>query len=184
MKVIAGLGNPGKEYAKHRHNVGFRILEDIAKESGVKIKQKKFKSLMGRGRVAEREAVLVLPQDYMNCSGGPVQQWMRFYKVLEEDLIVVHDDLDLPFGKMKLGFGSSAAGHNGVSSIIEALGTKEFYRLRFGIGRPASKGLEVDHVLSPFKEEEKQELSRLIQKAAQVVKVWIKEGYERAKGLL
>ncbi|OGP16157.1 MAG: aminoacyl-tRNA hydrolase [Deltaproteobacteria bacterium RIFCSPLOWO2_02_FULL_50_16] len=180
MKVIAGLGNPGPKYEKTRHNIGFRVVEWMARESGISIQEKKFRSLIGRGRIKNIETTLILPQAYMNCSGEALQEWMQFYKIEASELIVVHDDLDLAFGKMKLGFQSSAAGHNGVASIIDRLGTNAFYRLRFGIGRPALKGQEVDYVLSPFEEEE-DPLNHLIEKAGRVVINLMEEGFEKAQ---
>jgi peptidyl-tRNA hydrolase, PTH1 family len=173
MKVIAGLGNPGREYTGTRHNIGFHIVEQIARAAGIEIEKKKFKSLGGRGKVAGTDVILALPQTYMNLSGEAVRQWMDFYKIDNKNLLVVHDELDLNFGKMKLSFDSSAAGHNGVASIIENLGTKEFSRLRFGVGKPTVKDEGADHVLSSFSKEEKTELEGLTQTAVDMIHKWL-----------
>ena len=182
MKVIAGLGNPGKEYEGTRHNIGFEVLRELARGVGIGFEKKtEQQSLIGKGKIEGADVLLMLPQTFMNLSGETIKQWMGFYKVDPVDLLVVHDELDLPVGKVKLSFGVSSAGHNGAASIIEALGTKDFYRFRFGIGKPRSKAAGVDYVLAPFHREEKTAVQAQVTKAVQGIVVWVKLGFNQAQ---
>jgi PTH1 family peptidyl-tRNA hydrolase len=152
MKLIVGLGNPGKKYQKCRHNMGFILLDKFAKEKGLKWRNSsKFES-----EISEYgDAILVKPQTFMNNSGDAVSKLMNFYKISAEDLIVVHDDVDIPFATVKKQKGKNAAGHHGVEDIIQKIGTKEFWRIRVGVGKPQNKDIPVDSwVLQDFSDGE------------------------------
>ncbi|RJR28052.1 aminoacyl-tRNA hydrolase [candidate division WWE3 bacterium] len=141
MKVIVGLGNPGEKYINTRHNFGFIILESIAREIQQTFSSdEKFKSEIARSD----KFILVKPTTFMNNSGEAVSRILNFYKIQPKDLYVIHDDVDLPFGKIKKQFGASSAGHRGVESIINELGTKEFWRVRIGVGKPVDTRIEIE----------------------------------------
>ncbi|HKX11684.1 MAG TPA: aminoacyl-tRNA hydrolase [bacterium] len=154
-KLLVGLGNPGKEYEKTRHNVGFFLVERLAERWGMDFGRKKFEGLYAEGMVEGEKVLLVKPQTYMNLSGQCVGPWFNFLKLEGGDLMVIHDELDLPLGRMKAQRAASAAGQKGVASIIAAIGHHDFCRLRVGIGRPQAQGKGADHVLATFKGEEK-----------------------------
>ena len=159
MKIIVGLGNPGNQYKEYRHNTGFILLDKLAEEQDLKWKKSpKFES-----EVAEsKDFILVKPQTFMNNSGDAVSKIMNFYKVSPDDLVVVHDDVDLEFGAAKNQKGKNAAGHHGVEDIIEKIGTKEFWRVRVGIGKPENKQIPVDvWVLQNFQETELETIKNL-----------------------
>ena len=158
MKIVVGLGNPGEKYEKHRHNVGFLVLDSLARAQGLDWKlEKKFNAYIAK----HDNTLLVKPQTFMNNSGESVSAILNFYKVDAEDLTVVHDDLDLPLFEVKRQFGVGAAGHHGIESIIGRLSTKEFWRVRVGIGRPVNGQSPEDFVLSNFSGEELEEVSTL-----------------------
>ncbi len=136
VKLIVGLGNPGQVYTNNRHNIGFICLKYLARTQGIKLDKKQGKARIGRGEIAGAEAVLARPQTYMNLSGESVVLLVRKFDIKLDDLLVIHDDLDLPLGKIRISRGSGSGGHNGVSSIIYSLGSQDFSRLRVGIGRP------------------------------------------------
>ncbi len=153
MKLIVGLGNPGKAYVNNRHNLGFRCIDHFARVHHISVKKRRAKAKAGMGEVAETSVLLAKPQTYMNLSGESVVLLVRQFGVPLEDLVVICDDLDLPLGKVRIRQRGGAAGHKGVQSIIAALGSREFPRIRVGIGRP--DGDEVSYVLSDFTPEEK-----------------------------
>jgi len=155
--LIAGLGNPGKKYEYDRHNLGFLIIDRFAEKHHMLVETKAHKSLLGKEKFQEKQVILIKPQTYMNLSGEAVRSASDYYQIPHEQVLVVHDDLDLEFGKMKFVFDRGHGGHNGVRSAIDHLGTKKFYRLRAGIGG-ATKRAVTDFVLSPFS---KQELKQL-----------------------
>lgn len=159
MKLVVGLGNPGKKYEKCRHNTGFILLDKFAKEKDLKWeKSSKFESEI----LEFRDFILAKPQTFMNNSGHAVSKLMNFYKLSPEDLIIIHDDVDLSFGTVKKHKGKNAAGHHGVEDIIEKLGTKDFWRIRVGIGKPEDKEVPVEvWVLQDFSEEEFEKISGL-----------------------
>lgn len=159
MKIIVGLGNPGKEHEKSRHNTGFILLDKFAEEKALKWK----KSSKFESEIAEFEGdILVKPQTFMNNSGDAVVKLMNFYKINPEDLIVIHDDVDLDLGSIKKQKGKNAAGHHGVEDIMEKLGTKDFWRIRVGIGKPENRNIPVDKwVLQDFGEEELEQVRSL-----------------------
>lgn len=154
-KLLVGLGNPGKEYEKTRHNVGFFLVDLLAERWGFDFSRKKFEGLYAEGQVDGEKVILIKPQTYMNLSGSCVGPWFSFLKLEGSDLLVIHDELDLPLGRMKAQRAASAAGQKGVASIIAAIGHHDFCRLRVGIGRPQFQGKGADHVLAAFKGEEK-----------------------------
>jgi PTH1 family peptidyl-tRNA hydrolase len=155
MFVIACLGNPGKKYAKNRHNIGFLLGEFIAEERGIKLIASSFDSISGKGTIQEHDVLLLMPQTYMNNSGASVRGALDFYKVPPERLVVIHDEIELPFGDYRTKFGGGHKGHNGIRSIMQEIGTPDFHRIRFGIGRPENPEVAVaDHVLSNFSGDE------------------------------
>ncbi|MCB1213895.1 MAG: aminoacyl-tRNA hydrolase [Deltaproteobacteria bacterium] len=183
MKLIVGLGNPGTQYQKHRHNIGFVFLDYLAKRWGFLIDREKFQSCYGEGFYKDQKVLLIKPQTYMNLSGRSVAQWLQFYKLDPKDLLVIHDELDLAFGQVKLHRASSTAGHNGIRSLKENLGHTDFYRLRLGIGRPARKSV-TNFVLSDFSKEEEQFLEENWPHWAEGVELFLREDLDAAQLLL
>jgi len=182
-KLICGLGNPGSEYEGHRHNVGFRIVDAAAERFKIKLDRRKFDGRIGQGEVGKFRVFLFEPQTFMNASGAALAAAVRFYKIDAADLLVVHDELDLPFGRLQLKLGGGAGGHNGLISIIEWLGREDFARLRFGIGKPEGPGAKervVSHVLSDFNPEEQAALEDLVGRAADAVDAWSRDGLASA----
>lgn len=176
ISLLIGLGNPGTEYRKTRHNIGFVILDALASRSGFDINKKKFGSEFVISDIFDNKICLIKPQTFMNVSGEAVGSFWNYYKVDGQNVFVIHDDLDLPLGKLRISFGSGAGGHNGISSIIEHAGTKDFYRLRFGIGRPIEHMEPADFVLSAFDKEEKEVVSEGIEQALKAIEVFYKQG--------
>ena len=173
--LIVGLGNPGKEYADTRHNVGFRAVEELARRARLTWERPRLKAEQSRGTIAGREVVLAKPQTYMNLSGASVAQLVRWYKTPLDQLLIIHDDLDLPFGHLRLRAEGSAGGQNGMGSIIEQLGTKAIHRLKIGIGRP-TWGAPKDYVLTRFTKDQIAELPTVIGRAADAAELWLAEG--------
>lgn len=174
MHVVVGLGNPGKEYARTRHNIGFMVLDRIRKELTNANEKNRFKAVLTEGFRGGDKVVLVAPQTYMNLSGHAVREVRSWYHLPNERLIVVFDDMDLPFGTLRLRGNGSSGGHNGLQSIVEQLGTTEVARLRVGIGRPRSGA--IGHVLSRFSPEEETALPGLIERATNAVLLWMDGG--------
>ena len=177
-KVIVGLGNPGREYERTRHNIGFMVLDHLASEHGLAW-EGRFLSRAATWRRAGDRLVLLKPETWMNLSGRAVQRAMGFYKVPMEDLLVIYDDLDLPVGQLRLRFKGGDGGHRGVRSIIELLGAREFLRLRIGIGHP-EWGDGTSHVLGRFGREEEASVEDAIKAAAGAVATWLDEGFSKA----
>lgn len=174
MKWLVGLGNPGREYEKTRHNVGFRVIDRLSGKCGIPLKMTKWQALLGEGKIDGEKFLLVKPLTYMNRSGEAVQKVLHWYKLSLEELLVVYDDLDLPVGKLRLREKGSAGGHNGMKSIIAHLGSDSFKRIRIGIGRPP-EGMQVpDYVLSPFSKGESALVDQSLAKAAEAVRLWAK----------
>jgi PTH1 family peptidyl-tRNA hydrolase len=165
MKAVIGLGNPGNEYEATRHNAGFLFLDTLKEswDSPDFVPEKKFASLVSAGMKDGEKTLLVKPVTFMNRSGEAIAALVNFFKLEPADVTVVHDDLDLPFGTWKIATGSGSAGHNGVSDIIEKLGTKEFRRIRIGIGRPEGDRDPADYVLDRFTPEEEQKLPKIFE---------------------
>jgi PTH1 family peptidyl-tRNA hydrolase len=172
MKLIVGLGNPGAGYARNRHNIGFMCLSRLARKHGIRFAHKRNNASIGEGQIDGIDVVLARPQTMMNLSGHSVSRLAKRYKVGSEDLIIIHDDLDLPLGKIRIRQGGRSAGHKGIESIIEELGTADFMRIRVGIGRPdcaesadVDKDAEViDHVLSDFDASESKAVAEVLKK--------------------
>ena len=169
MYLIFGLGNPGNRYRLTRHNIGFMVLEKLAARLEIDLKQKSFNALWGKGKIDGKNVLLAMPQTYMNLSGNAVRELLTFFKAGINNLIVVHDDLDLPFGTIRLKTGGGNAGHKGLDSIVENLGSSDFARVRIGIGRPADKARIESYVLERFEPKEETILKPVIQSAADAI---------------
>jgi peptidyl-tRNA hydrolase, PTH1 family len=182
VKLIVGLGNPGSKYTWTRHNAGFMVLDALSRSHGIAVTRKSFSGLIGEGSFGTQRLVLLKPQTFMNLSGRSVQEAMQFYKISGSDLLVVHDDLDIPFGKVKLKEGGGHGGHNGLRSLQQHLGGGQFARLRVGIGRPVH-GDAADYVLSPFSKEELADLPRLLDELCGLVELVVEEGLPKAMSL-
>ena len=182
MYLIVGLGNPGNRYQATRHNIGFMVLENLAHKFEVDLRQKSFNALWGKGKVVSQNVILAMPQTYMNLSGNAVRQLLAFFKTEISNLIVIHDDLDLSFGSVRLKTGGGTAGHKGLASIEENLGSSEFMRIRLGIGKPVDKSRIESYVLEPFKSDELPLLNNIIETAAGAVCEIISSGIQKAMG--
>lgn len=182
-ELVVGLGNPGPRYAGTRHNAGFMVVELLATRMGGRFKAHKGRCDVVEGRLAGKPVVLVKPKAYMNESGGPVASISRFYKVPVARIIVVHDDLDLPYGTVRLKRGGGDGGHNGLRSTTHALGSREFARVRFGIGRPPGRQDPADYVLREFSAAERKELPYLIDRAADAVEALLAQGLDAAQNV-
>jgi PTH1 family peptidyl-tRNA hydrolase len=163
--LIVGLGNPGKEYERSRHNLGFFVVDEIVARHGAVSSNTKLQTKLWTTKLAGTTVLLTEPQTFMNLSGNAVAPLARAKKIAPDHLIVVHDDLDLPLGTIRISRGASAGGHNGVQSVIDTLGTKDFTRVRIGIGRPANDQPIEDYVLTRFTAEEKKQLPEIIDKS-------------------
>jgi PTH1 family peptidyl-tRNA hydrolase len=182
--LLVGLGNPGKEYAKNRHNVGFMAAELIAERIGVKFgRHRRAHAEVAEGRLGFGGPKLVLakPLTYMNLSGGPVAALAQFYKVPVGQVIAVHDELDIPYGQLRVKCGGGEGGHNGLRSMSRSLGSKDYVRVRFGIGRPPGRQDPADYVLSDFSAVERKELEFLVDRAADVAEAVVTRGLEWAQ---
>ena len=182
MYLIVGLGNPGNRYRATRHNIGFMVLEKLATKLEVDLRQKSFNALWGKGKIASKNVILAMPQTYMNLSGNAVRQLHAFFKTEISNLIVIHDDLDLSFGSVRLKTGGGNAGHKGLASIEENLGSSEFMRIRLGIGKPVDKSRIEGYVLEPFGKEELSVLPEIIQWAADAATEIVSSGMQTAIG--
>nr|WP_055508105.1 aminoacyl-tRNA hydrolase [Nonomuraea pusilla] len=172
--LIVGLGNPGPEYAGNRHNAGFMVLDELAARAGGR-----FKAHKSRAEVLEtREAVLAKPLTYMNLSGGPVKALSDFYKITHDRVIVVHDELDVPYGALRAKLGGGDNGHNGLKSITKSLGTRDYLRVRFGIGRPPGRMDPAAFVLKDFATAERKDLPFLVDRGADVVESLMTRGLD------
>ncbi|MGI8791499.1 MAG: aminoacyl-tRNA hydrolase [Actinomycetota bacterium] len=178
--VIAGLGNPGERYAATRHNAGAVVLDEVAARSGVQLKRHRSGCLAAEARLGSVPVVLARPTSFMNESGGQVSGLARFYRVSAEQVVVVHDELDIPFGVVRVKSGGGTAGHNGVRSVASHLSSKDFVRVRVGIGRPTGRQDPVDFVLARFSSSERKELPLVISDAADAVERVVEVGAERA----
>jgi peptidyl-tRNA hydrolase, PTH1 family len=179
--LIVGLGNPGPEYAGNRHNVGFFVADLLAKRMGAKFKAHKGRADVVEGRLDGVRVVLAKPKAYMNESGGPVASMRDFFKVPLDRILVVHDELDIPYGTLRLKLGGGDNGHNGLKSLRKSLGTGEFYRVRFGIGRPPGRMDPATFVLRDFSTAERKELDFLVDRAADSVVSLLTDGLDRAQ---
>ena len=178
--LLVGLGNPGRKYHDNRHNIGFMVIDSLAEELDILVGRYQSQALVGSGRVYNRKLILAKPQTYMNMSGEPTGSLVRFYKIALPNLFVIYDDLDLPFGTIRLKPSGGAGGHNGMSSIIKRLGTQEFPRLRFGIGRPPGRMDPASYVLQNFSRNEQDFLKPVLASCVDAVKVYLQSGLETA----
>ena len=188
--LVVGLGNPGPRYAGHRHNIGAMVIAELARQSGASLREHK----AGRAWAAEvrlgtapgglpgPRAVLARPMTYMNLSGGPVSGLVKFYKTPLEQVVVVHDELDLDFGTVRLKRGGGEGGHNGLRSISQSLGSKDYLRVRLGIGRPPGRQDPADYVLSDFPARDRVEVELLIGEGADAVTALVHTGLEATQG--
>jgi PTH1 family peptidyl-tRNA hydrolase len=171
MLIVVGLRNPGSQFARTRHNVGSEVVVAAAERWGVLFKRGplRIRCDISEAEVRGTKVILGLPRSAMNLSGGPVAALLRYFQVMPGDLLLVHDDIDLPFARLRLHLGRGPGGHNGVESVVEALGTKDFYRLKVGVGRPPGSIDPADFVLRPFSKSEREEVDFLVQDAVDVV---------------
>jgi len=184
MKLIIGLGNPGKIYAHNRHNTGFRCINYLARQYSISVKQRQCRSQVGIGDMVGTESLLAKPQTFVNNSGEAVRCLLRLHKTSPEDLVIICDDLDLPLGKLRLRQGGGSGGHKGLKSIISAVGSQDFCRIRVGVGRPAKEDgtpiadedVIVNYVLSDFIAQEERIISAAIAAMAEAVRCVITEG--------
>jgi peptidyl-tRNA hydrolase, PTH1 family len=180
VRVIIGLGNPGPEYRKTRHNVGFWVVDILAQRWGIRLSRRAFLSLTGDGQLKGEKVLLVQPETYMNRSGETAIRIRDFYRLELSDFVVVHDDLDLPLGRVRVKRGGGGAGGNrGVASLIAAFGSKEFVRIKVGIGRPPGRQDPADFVLQPFTPQEEASILPAVDNAADAVEMWISDGIEK-----
>lgn len=179
-QLVVGLGNPGPRYAGTRHNVGFLVVDVLAERMGGRFRSRGRSDVL-EGRLGEVPVVLAKPRSYMNESGGPIVAVSRFYKVPVDRLTIVHDDLDLPFGTLRLKRGGGDGGHNGLRSATASLGSREYARVRFGIGRPPGRQDPADYVLRDFSAAERKDLGYLVDRAADAVEALLFEGLEAAQ---
>lgn len=179
MKLIVGLGNPGKDYEKTRHNIGWDLVDALASAHAIKLDKREHKSVTGKGTIAGEPVLLVKPQTFMNLSGEAVGALMRYYDVPLSDVLISTDDIHLPVGKMRLRSRGSSGGQNGLKSVAAHLGTQEWARLRLGVGEPPP-GLQIEWVLSRFSNADRKLVDDLLIAAMGAVEVWLKEGIEVA----
>ena len=182
MLLIVGLGNPGKEYENTRHNIGFETIDYIANKYNIEINRVKFKGIYGEGFIENKKVILLKPTTYMNLSGESIREVINFYKLTEEDVIVLYDDISLEIGRLRIREKGSAGGHNGIKSIIANLSTDVFSRIKIGVGQP--KGDLVSHVLGKFSKEEQEILKESMEAASTAVEIIIKENAKEAMNKL
>ena len=181
--LVVGLGNPGPSYAGHRHNVGFQVLDLLAERAGGRYKAHKGRADVVEGRLIGQPVVLAKPKSYMNESGGPVASLRGFFKVPLERIVVVHDELDIPFGAVRLKHGGGDNGHNGLRSLTSSLGSRDYLRVRVGIGRPPGRQDPADFVLRDFSSVERRELPFHVDRAADAVEALLTGPLEAAQNV-
>ena len=184
--LVVGLGNPGPQYAGNRHNVGFLVVDELARRAGDRLgRHKRAVAAVAESRVglpgASQRVVLAEPLSFMNDSGGPVSALMDFYDVEPDRLVVVHDELDIPFGTLRLKLGGGDNGHNGLRSIRRSIGTGDYYRVRLGVGRPPGRQDPADFVLRDFASAEREEAGVMVSRGADAVEMLVLDGLERAQ---
>lgn len=179
--LIIGLGNPGPEYARNRHNAGRMVAELLAGRMGVSLRRHRSRADIAEGTFAGVPVTIGIARSYMNLSGGPVAALRDFYKIPPSRIVVIHDELDVPFGDIRLKFGGGAGGHNGLRSVSAALGSPDYFRVRFGIGRPPGRMDPADFVLRDFTAAERKELPPLIERSADAVESLLRDGLEPAQ---
>ena len=169
MKLIIGLGNPEKDYANTRHNMGFNVINKLAEKYNIEVKKDKFKALFGNGSIEGEKVVLIKPQTFMNLSGEAVQEFVNFYKIPLEDIIVIYDDIDIEPGKIRIRRNGSSGSHNGMKSLISCLNSELFTRIRVGIGKPQGHLDMIAHVIGGISEEDKEVLEKGVNIAVEAV---------------
>jgi len=174
--LVAGLGNPGDAYRDTRHNAGFRVVEELSRRFAISLDRNKFQTRFGRGRIEDVEVVLVKPLAFMNNSGPPVRRLADYFKISNSGLLVIHDDVDLSFGRLKIKEKGGHGGHNGLKSLMSVFGGGDFARLRIGIGRPADKAEVTGYVLGPYSTEESALLERIVARARDAVVTVLTKG--------
>ncbi|HTP15390.1 MAG TPA: aminoacyl-tRNA hydrolase [Streptosporangiaceae bacterium] len=179
--LIAGLGNPGPHYAGNRHNAGFMAADELAARMGMRPRRDRSRARVATGRLAGVPVVLAKPMTFMNLSGRPVAALRSFYKIPSDRLVVLHDELDIPFGAIRLKLGGGDNGHNGLRSLTAALGTREYFRVRLGIGRPPGRIDPADFVLQDFSAAEREHLPRLLARCADAVETLLRHGLRAAQ---
>lgn len=183
VHLVAGLGNPGQNYTDTRHNAGFLVIDALADKHGISVHRQKFDTSFGRGRIGGIEVVLAKPQGFMNRSGPPLRRLADYFRIRCKQMVIVHDDIDLAFDRLKIKEKGGDGGHKGIRSVIDAFGDNQFARVRVGVGRPQFDGDVVNHVLKEFNHDEKAKLDELIQRACQAIETILckgtKEGMNR-----
>ncbi|MFE2723121.1 aminoacyl-tRNA hydrolase [Kitasatospora sp. NPDC059327] len=180
--LVVGLGNPGEQYARNRHNIGFMVADLLAERMGARFKAHKSRAQVAEGRLSGRRVVLAKPMSFMNLSGGPVTALRDFYKAPASALVAVHDELDIDYAALRLKLGGGDNGHNGLKSITKSLGP-DYYRVRCGIGRPPGRMEVADFVLKDFSATERKELEWFVDRSADAVEALLSDGLERAQGV-
>lgn len=183
MKVIVGLGNPGKKYAQTRHNIGYRVVDFLGEKINCPISHEDFYGRIGYGRIGEEKVCLMKPMTYMNLSGKAVKSIMDYYALAPHDFLIILDDVELPLGVLRLRPQGSSGGHKGLQSIIDCCQTNTFPRLRLGIGKPKESIELADYVLMPFHDEEKNIVDEMVQTASSAVESWVLYGIEKTMNL-
>jgi PTH1 family peptidyl-tRNA hydrolase len=179
--LIAGLGNPGEQYARNRHNLGFLVADELAERAGVRFKRDRSRAQVATGRLAGVPVILAKPMTFMNLSGRPVAALRAFYKVPGDRIVVIHDELDIPFDTIRLKLGGGDNGHNGLRSVTTALGSRDYYRVRIGIGRPPGRMDPADFVLRDFSAAEREALPVLLSRSADAAEVLLQRGLAAAQ---
>lgn len=180
MYLIVGLGNPGEEYTRTRHNMGFEVIDKLAEKYNIKVSKHKFDGLYGKGEIEGEKVVLLKPQTYMNLSGNAVGQFVSFFKVEQDEIIVIYDDIDIPTGTIKIRKQGSAGSHNGMKSVINELATEKFPRIRIGTGTTEKIYDLVDYVLEKIKEDEYKKLEESVDMAQEAIIQILQNGIDNA----
>lgn len=178
MYLIIGLGNPEEEYANTRHNMGFDAINEIARRNQISLTKKKFQAIYEVAIIEGKKVILLKPQTYMNLSGDSIREVMQFYHIKPEEILVIYDDIDIEKGIIKIRKKGGPGGHNGMKSVIENIGTTDFPRIRIGIGQPEYKGDMINYVIGPVPEDEKRILAQGVQKAADAIEEFLKNGID------
>ncbi|ABA89243.1 peptidyl-tRNA hydrolase [Syntrophotalea carbinolica DSM 2380] len=180
MKLVVGLGNPGPEYAATRHNIGFLVAQKFAQQMGVSLKRQAYQGIVGTGRADGQETMVLLPQTYMNRSGVSVVSACKSKGIAVEDVVVIHDEIDLPFGSIRIKVGGGHGGHNGLRSIVDLLGCRDFLRVRMGVGRPQGQVDVAKYVLGQFSSTEKSQLDNVLENSVKALEVLLQKGAQQA----
>nr|MBP3681074.1 aminoacyl-tRNA hydrolase [Clostridia bacterium] len=180
MYLIVGLGNPEPDYSKTRHNMGFEVVNKISEKYNIKVKKTKFKALYGTGTINNEKVILVKPQTFMNLSGESVQEFVNFYKIENENILIIYDDIDTIPGKIRIKKSGGPGTHNGMKSVVGCLNTEEFMRIRVGIGTPEFKGDLINYVIGHIPENEYNELQKGVNLASNAVEEILKNGVDKA----